>query len=109
MQHSGYIYVITNPAWPDWSKIGRTKQKPEDRLKQYHIGSPHRDYELVGYRYFESVYEIEQWFYSGIVECKGEWVNMTGKAALNMLNELTPTWQDKIESVKTHLKALMDE
>lgn len=42
----GYVYIIANPAWPDWVKIGMAVDV-EDRLKGYQTGSPMRDYELV--------------------------------------------------------------
>ena len=42
----GYVYVITNPAWPDWVKIGMAIDA-EDRLNGYQTSSPMRDYELV--------------------------------------------------------------
>jgi len=40
----GYVYVITNPAWPDWVKIGMAIDA-EDRLNGYQTSSPMRDYE----------------------------------------------------------------
>jgi len=42
----GYVYVITNPAWPEWVKIGMAIDA-EDRLNGYQTSSPMRDYELV--------------------------------------------------------------
>ena len=42
----GYVYVITNPAWSDWVKIGMAIDA-EDRLNGYQTSSPMRDYELV--------------------------------------------------------------
>lgn len=42
----GDVYVITNPAWKNWYKIGKAVDA-EDRCKAYQTSSPHRDYELV--------------------------------------------------------------
>lgn len=41
---SGEIYIITNPAWPEWRKIGMTTTSPEHRLTTYQTNTPHRDY-----------------------------------------------------------------
>ena len=41
----GYVYIITNPAWPDWVKIGMAIDA-EDRLNGYQTSSPMRDYQL---------------------------------------------------------------
>lgn len=42
---SGYLYIITNRAWPGYIKVGVTKDL-KNRLKTYQTGSPHRDYVL---------------------------------------------------------------
>ena len=42
----GYVYALTNPAWPGWIKIGMAGDA-EDRCISYQTGSPFRDYELV--------------------------------------------------------------
>lgn len=42
----GEVYVITNPAWPEWVKVGMAVDS-EDRIKNYQTSSPFRDYTLV--------------------------------------------------------------
>tara|TARA_B100001939_G_C16842480_1_gene573739 strand:- start:454 stop:939 length:486 start_codon:yes stop_codon:yes gene_type:complete len=42
----GEVYVITNPAWPDWVKVGKAVST-EDRLNGYQTSSPYRDYQVV--------------------------------------------------------------
>ena len=42
----GQVYIIVNPAFPSWCKIGMAVDA-EDRLKQYQTSSPYRDYKLV--------------------------------------------------------------
>lgn len=42
----GFLYIITNPAFPGWIKIGTTKDLTK-RLQTYQTSSPHRDYEIV--------------------------------------------------------------
>ena len=41
----GYVYVISNPAWPDWVKVGMAIDA-DDRCSSYQTSSPHRDYVL---------------------------------------------------------------
>ena len=43
---SGYVYVISNPAWKGWVKIGMAIDA-EDRCNSYQTSSPFRDYNLL--------------------------------------------------------------
>ena len=43
--NKGYVYIITNDAWPDWIKVGKAANA-EDRLKSYQTGDPFRSYKL---------------------------------------------------------------
>ena len=40
---AGYVYVITNPAWPEWVKVGSTVSL-EERLSNYQTSDPTRSY-----------------------------------------------------------------
>ena len=40
---SGWVYVIANPHWPGFFKIGKAARLRR-RLNSYQTGSPHRDY-----------------------------------------------------------------
>ena len=42
----GEVYIISNPAWKNWYKIGKAVDST-DRCTSYQTSSPHRDYELV--------------------------------------------------------------
>ena len=42
---AGYVYVITNTAWPEWVKVGMAIDA-DDRLSGYQTSSPFRDYKL---------------------------------------------------------------
>ena len=44
--NQGEVYAITNPAWPEWVKIGKAVDS-DDRLNGYQTGSPFRDYQVV--------------------------------------------------------------
>ena len=41
----GYVYAITNPAWPEWVKIGVALDSKK-RVKGFNTGSPFRDYKV---------------------------------------------------------------
>ena len=41
----GSVYILGNPAWPDWVKVGMALDA-EDRLNNYQTGGPFRDYVL---------------------------------------------------------------
>jgi len=42
----GEVYIISNPAWKNWYKIGKAVDA-EDRCNGYQTSSPHRDYSIV--------------------------------------------------------------
>ena len=42
----GQVYVIINPAWKGWVKVGMAVDA-HDRLKNYQTSSPFRDYKLL--------------------------------------------------------------
>ena len=48
----GYVYIITNPCWKGWIKVGMAIDA-EDRCKQYQTSSPFRDYKLCYKKYFD--------------------------------------------------------
>ena len=41
----GQVYIITNPAWEGWVKVGMAVDA-NDRAGNYQTASPYRDYEL---------------------------------------------------------------
>lgn len=41
----GYVYIIYNPAWDGWYKIGKANDL-EKRLRNYQTGDPHRAYKI---------------------------------------------------------------
>jgi len=55
----GYVYIITNKAWPNWVKIGMAEDV-EERIKQFQTGSPHRDYVVEHYAFFTNRRKAEQ-------------------------------------------------
>jgi hypothetical protein len=87
----GYVYVITNKAWPDWVKIGMAIDA-EDRLSGYQTSSPHRDYVLEHSVYCNDRRKSEQQAHTRAtkiaLETNGEWFKLTVEQAIEVLNNL---------------------
>ena len=43
----GSIYIVINPAWSEWVKVGKHRSGPRKVESEYNRGSPFRDYECV--------------------------------------------------------------
>lgn len=87
----GHVYIITNPAWPDWVKIGMAVDA-EDRLNGYQTSSPMRDYQLeftvkVSDRR-KSESKAHKICKKMGVENKGEWFNMSVDTAKSVLEQV---------------------
>ncbi|QOV06106.1 endonuclease [Rhizobium phage Pasto] len=83
----GHLYVITNPAWPGYCKIGRTTGLVS-RFRTYQTASPLRDYDLYYSRWFADVCRAERTLkhlYSGQRE-NGEWFRIHPDDAANLVD-----------------------
>tara|TARA_R100001377_G_scaffold17431_1_gene8813 strand:- start:2481 stop:2954 length:474 start_codon:yes stop_codon:yes gene_type:complete len=83
----GEVYVITNPAFVGWVKIGMAIDS-EDRLKGYQTSSPHRDYKLEYSKPFTDrrKAEAEAHTISKQSHVKaGEWFQMTIQEATSVI------------------------
>ena len=87
----GHVYIITNPAFPDWVKIGMAFDA-EDRLGDYQTGSPLRDYKLEYYVFsndkLKSEKEAHRKAESIATSSNYEWFKMTVEQAKDVLNSL---------------------
>jgi len=87
----GYVYVITNKAWPDWVKIGMAIDA-EDRCNGYQTSSPHRDYILEHSVSSNNRRKSEQEAHTRAAkiaeEVNGEWFKLTVKQAIEVLDNL---------------------
>jgi hypothetical protein len=85
----GFVYVITNPAWPGIVKIGRAFD-PESRLAGYQTSCPHRDYELHSSVYFHDCYFAEKEIHARLIDhcTAGEWFIINPDHALGEINRL---------------------
>jgi len=92
----GHVYVITNPAWEGWVKIGMAVDAV-DRCNSYNTSSPHRDYKLVYAIKTNNRYKTEKKAHL-LAASKtqhpwnkhdnGEWFRLTEKDAVNILKEI---------------------
>jgi len=86
----GYVYVITNPAWSDWVKIGMAIDA-EDRLNGYQTSSPMRDYELVHAISTPNRARAERVAHKAAAMCgerKGEWFKIPNSEAVTILQHI---------------------
>ena len=79
-QKDGYVYVISNPAWKGWYKVGMAVDS-QDRCGSYHTSSPHRDYRLEYSKYFLNRKVAEEIAHDVISEISldrnGEWFKVS--------------------------------
>ena len=88
----GYVYAITNPAWPEWVKIGMAIDA-DDRCNGYQTSSPFRDYKVEhvvatkNRRAAEA--EAHKLATKLAVETRGEWFRLDIEQAKTVLNNIT--------------------
>ena len=87
----GEVYIITNPAWKGWIKIGMAIEA-EDRLKGYQTSSPLRDFKLKFKKYFDNRRIAEQQAHTlcaeKAIKRKGEWFKVDLKIAKDIINNM---------------------
>lgn len=93
----GFVYIISNPAWPGQYKVG-ISHDPKSRLAQYQTYSPNRDYKLEGYHFFFDKSVAEKLIHSSL-GATHEWVSVPS-SKLVKLQELL--------SQSTDLRKLLD-
>ena len=87
----GFVYILTNPAWKDWIKVGMAVDA-EDRCNAYQTGSPHRDYTVQYKRFFKNRRLAEQKAHDLLSEIapdvNGEWFNVTEHHAQKIIDSI---------------------
>ena len=80
----GFIYIISNSNFPNYYKIGVTKNI-KNRLKVYQTGSPYRNYKIEHYIEHNDIYGAEKLLHDQLyyfaLNRKKEWFEID----LNML------------------------
>lgn len=84
---AGYVYCISNPAWPGWVKVGKAVQDAK-RFNSYQTYSPLRDYVLEWSHKVDDVHEVEAAFHRGRKADNGEWYEMTADEALSIISSI---------------------
>ncbi len=102
----GYVYVITNKAWPGWVKIGMAIDA-EDRLNGYQTSSPHRDYVLEHKIASNDRRRSEKEAHTRALplstDTKGEWFKLSVEQAITILDNLDEQHRTVIKA-DTHEK-----
>ena len=87
----GYVYIINNPCWNGWVKVGMAIDA-EDRCKQYQTSSPFRDYKLCYLKHFEDRKIAEQSAHKELKKItatyNGEWFQTSVKEAKKTIEAL---------------------
>jgi predicted GIY-YIG superfamily endonuclease len=105
-QKEGYVYIISNKAFPKFYKIGVTHDI-QDRLRTYQTSAPHRDYKVEYYIKHPDCYKAEQSIKEMMkyfaLERKNEWYMVDLNIAISRLDEtLTVDAEYPISFEKSH-------
>ena len=87
----GFVYIITNPAYPGYVKIGKALDVIS-RFNSYQTYSPMRDYVLEGYEFFPDRREAEDLMKKLLAneqgDAEGEWFKVSVKRAKVALSNI---------------------
>ena len=87
--NEGEVYVIVNPAFMGWVKIGKAVNA-DDRCNKYQTSSPFRDYEIIARigtdNRHEKEGEMHRIFEHFAEERKGEWFKIDKVTAIKIFN-----------------------
>tara|TARA_B100000795_G_scaffold213388_1_gene167055 strand:- start:1268 stop:1603 length:336 start_codon:yes stop_codon:yes gene_type:complete len=88
---TGHVYLLKNPAWPDWVKVGKAVDAV-DRLNTYQTASPQRDYSVIHFVEANDRHALEKAAHSELsLVCSGkhkEWFCVDDQTAINIVNNL---------------------
>ena len=88
----GYVYILSNPAWKDWYKVGMAADV-NDRYNSYQTTTPLRDFKLEHYIATNDRRVAERKIHSKLKKIAnsvaGEWFNVLLSEAVQVLNEHT--------------------
>jgi hypothetical protein len=85
----GHVYVMTNPAWPGFVKVGKSADY-EGRVNGFQTHSPHGDYVLEYKKKFEDRNLAEQIAHSGLLEFhhQREWFKCSAEQAIQIISQI---------------------
>jgi len=94
----GEVYIITNPAWKGWVKIGMAVEA-EDRCKGYQTSSPFRDYKVVYSKKFKDRRTAEAQAHklcsAKATDQNSEWFKIKIKDAVNLIESINEEQYEK--------------
>ena len=85
----GQVYVIRNPAFPSWCKVGMAVDA-EDRVNHFQTSSPYRDYELVKFYNVQDRRKAEKKAHKILqdkYENRNEWFVASAVQVISLLDE----------------------
>jgi hypothetical protein len=95
----GYLYIITNKAFPGWVKVGTTTDLTK-RLHTYMTGDPNRGYVIVYSlhhpKYKEAEKQIKETMKAFAKQIKGEWYEVDLGIAKSRLDEQLDEYKNSI-------------
>lgn len=86
----GYVYAISNPAWPDWIKIGMAVDA-DDRCANYQTSSPFRDYYVEAKQFTKDKSKLEAKAHKEAAKLGlkyGEWFKIGKLRAISLIKSL---------------------
>lgn len=84
----GFVYIITNPAYPGCIKIGSAIDY-EERLNTFQIYCPYRQFHIEYVKYVDDRVKIEKETHRKLDDdhINGEWYSTTIEEAIKVINE----------------------
>lgn len=102
MDKGGYLYIITNIAFPDWVKVGTTDNLTK-RLSTYQTGDPFRGYTIVYSihhpKYLEAEKQVKTIMKPFASEIRNEWYKINLPMAKSNLDEVISQYPSTSEHI----------
>lgn len=85
---NGWVYVVSNPAWPGYSKVGHARRL-ERRLGSYNTSSPFRDFVVEYAVYTADRLSLEREVHDRLngLRVDGEWFRIHPEDAQQILSQ----------------------
>lgn len=104
---TGSVYVIDNPAWEGWYKVGKAVID-EDRLNNYQTSSPYRDYRMCYSKSFSNRSNAETYAHQQLRAklreeyCRNEWFYTELDVIIDIINSYVEEKQSNEETNAGH-------
>ena len=116
----GSVYVVANPAWPGWVKVGhcvgarkRADLSVQRRLGQFNVADPHKSFELVSNFHAACCLTAEQFAHELLevhhLRGKGEWFRCSPEEAARLVEAACDIARLRPESRQYHFERELAE